>query len=108
MSKKAKDADERIMSAVDVARVYAGMLMCYMDKESMRNALRQPRKNGRLYAYADIVRDACRQFFRIRDGKIHVYDGKKWSSIQWVKGGFSGASELSIDFNLIVREAFVN
>lgn len=108
MSKKAKDADECIMSAVDVARVYAGMLMCYMDKESMRNALRQPRKNGRLYAYADIVRDACRQFFRIRDGKIHVYDGKKWSSIQWVKGGFSGSSELSIDFNLIVREAFVN
>lgn len=108
MAKLSKNEVERCTSAVDFARVYSRVLMSYMDKESMQAALRQPRKNSRLYAYGDVVRDACREFFRFRDGKIHVFDGKKWSSIQWIKGGYSGISDLNVDFNLIVREAFVN
>lgn len=105
MEKKAQKSSK---TGIEAVRVYASELMSYMDKEAMRLALRQPRKNGRLYAYGDVIRDACRSFFRVKDGKIHVFDGKKWSSIQWLKGGNGTSSELNVDFGLIVREAFVN
>ena len=37
-----------------------------------------PKKNSRLFAYSDVLRDACRKCFMWRNGVVYVFDGRVW------------------------------
>lgn len=49
-----------------------------IDTTQLMHAYQHPRKNGRLYGYSDVLRDACRQCFYWRDGVVYVFDGRVW------------------------------
>ena len=53
-------------------------LCSFIDTTRLINAYQHPRKNGRLYGYSDVLRDACRQCFYWRDGMVYVFDGRIW------------------------------
>ena len=42
------------------------------------HAYQYPRKNMRLYAYSDVIRDACGKTFYWRNGDVYVFDGRVW------------------------------
>lgn len=42
------------------------------------SSYQQPRKNYRLYAYSDVLRDACSKTFYWRNGDVYVFDGRCW------------------------------
>ena len=44
----------------------------------LMQAYQHPRKNSRLYAYSDVIREACGKCFMYRDGSVYVYDGRVW------------------------------
>lgn len=61
----------------------------------MLHSYQHPRKNYRLFAYSDLLRDACSKTFYWRNGDVYVYDGRVW---------------LSYDVNVLkylIRDAFV-
>ena len=59
----------------------AGDLRGCLDGKAIQEALLQPRKQSRLYAYCCIVRDACSRCFRVYGGDVYGYDGKVWKVI---------------------------
>lgn len=40
-----------------------------------------PRKNYRLYAYSDVLRDACASTFYWRNGEVYAFDGRVWQVV---------------------------
>ena len=49
-----------------------------IDSSQLMHAYQQPRKNGRLYEYCDVVREACAKTFYWRFGVVYVFDGRVW------------------------------
>ena len=41
-------------------------------------AYQYPRKNMRLYAYSDVIRDACSKTFYWRNDEVYAFDGRVW------------------------------
>lgn len=74
---------------------YVDDLSRRIDHDALVLAYQQPRTNARLYAYSDIIGDACSRCFRWCDGCIHVFNGRVWTpcSVE--------------DFKYIVRDALV-
>ena len=57
---------------------YVKDLASFIDSVGMVYAYQQPRKNARLYAYNDLIGNACSECFRWCDGSIHLFDGRIW------------------------------
>lgn len=49
-----------------------------IDPTQLMHSYQHPRKNGRLYGYCDVLRDACKKCFYWRDGIVYVFDGRIW------------------------------
>ena len=49
-----------------------------VDATRLVQAYQHPKKNSRLYAYSDVIREACAECFRWRDGEVYVFDGQVW------------------------------
>lgn len=73
---------------------YVKDLFSKLPRELVINAYQHPRKNARLYAYSDLLRGACADVFRWRDG-VYAFDGRIWVRCP------------DEDFKYVVRDALV-
>lgn len=71
----------------DEIEYYVGTLLSCMDKSKLRLAYQDRRRSDRIYAYHEILRDACCMCFRSRyvddshKPDVYGFDGKVWSII---------------------------
>ena len=59
------------------SRIISDLREC-IDATQLMRAYQHPRKNGRLYGYCDVLRNACGKCFYWRDGVVYVFDGRVW------------------------------
>jgi len=59
------------------ARIIKDLQGC-IDSMQLVHSYQHPRKNGRLYGYSDVLREACGRCFYWRDGVVYVFDGRVW------------------------------
>lgn len=79
---------------IDVSVHAEGLSRC-MPADAMVSAYQQASRGSRLFAYSDVLLSACREYFRSRNGIVHVHDGRVWRPIT------------QDVFRLIVRDAFI-
>lgn len=53
-------------------------LRSFIEPQHLVMAYQHPRKNSRLYAYSDVLREACRKCFYWRNGMVYVFNGRVW------------------------------
>lgn len=59
------------------SRIISDLRSCF-DTTQLMLAYQYPRKNMRLFAYSDVIRDACSKAFYWRSGDVYVFDGRVW------------------------------
>lgn len=84
----------------DEIAYYASQLCSVLDRRSLLRAYQEPRRGSRLYAYGELLQDACCACFRSvpGDGKrpvVYGFDGRLWVPL------------LSMVFENAVRDAMV-
>lgn len=55
-------------------------LQSCIDTMQLISAYQHPRKNGRMFGYSDVLREACSKCFYWRSGSVYVFDGRVWVS----------------------------
>lgn len=74
---------DRLENMRSMIRMYSRQLSTCIDKGRLRSALQMPRRGDRMYAYGEIVQEACCSCFRggIGDGSrmvVYGYGGEYW------------------------------